>query len=382
MLLLIIVILLQKTEMNADEFFGLHVWQHEQQQQQQARERKQRVYKPRLDPGQTMGDSEFKRHFRFSKESVGRITDLLEEDLVFESNRGLPVPPVQQVCIALNSFAGAHFQRISGWCGGVSQNAARLCLVRVTNALVRRKNQFIFLPDVNQMEETAQRMFDKFKLPRFAMAVDGMQVRFNEAPRKIPANKTKQQFWCRKQFYSINTQVVSNDEVIYDIDCGWPGSTHDARVWNRSEVKRWIEEQRRFKIVGDSGYPISEVLIKPYSTQEAGQDRRKRLFNRRLSGARTVMSECIYGVWKRRFPILKGIGTALQLSQRIIVATAVLHNIARMWSDEDPEDDEEEEQTDDDDDEGVFVVQDGAPVTIRLRGQIERDRLCQAMPGN
>ena len=100
--------------MNADDFFGLHVWQHEQQQQQQARERKQRVYKPRLDPRQTMGDSEFKRHFRFSKESVGRITDLLEEDLVFESNRGLPVPPVQQVCIALNSFAQKCFLTVTG----------------------------------------------------------------------------------------------------------------------------------------------------------------------------------------------------------------------------------------------------------------------------
>ena len=59
-------------------------------------------------------------------------------------------------------------------------------------------------------------------------------------------------------------------------------------------MRRHIERQR-FLCVGNSSYPISDVLVKPYSTQEAGQDRRTRLFNKRLSGARTLMSECIYG---------------------------------------------------------------------------------------
>ena len=83
---------------------------------------------------------------------------------------------------------------------------------------------------------------------------------------------------------------------MYDLDVGWPGSTHDARVWNRSMVKRHVERQRRFLIAGDTGYPISENLVKPYTTAEAGRDRTKRLFNRRLSGLRTVMSECLFGL--------------------------------------------------------------------------------------
>ena len=246
--------------MGPDDLIGLDILQHEGPDQPAVRAKK--VYKERSDPT-SMLDAEFKRHFRFSKLSVNRITDLLREDLEYENNRGLPVPPLEQVCITLNSFAGANFQRISGWCGGVSQNTARLCVARVTDALVRRKSDFIYMPGVDEMLSTAERMQERFKLPRLAYAVDGMQVRFSDAPRGIPANKTAQQFWCRKQYYSINAQIVANDERIYDVDCGWPGATHDARVWTRSEVRRYIEEQRMFLCVGDSGYPISEVLVKP-----------------------------------------------------------------------------------------------------------------------
>jgi hypothetical protein len=48
-----------------------------------------------------------------------------------------------------------------------------------------------------------------------------------------------------------------------------------------------------------------------------------------LSGLRTVMSENLYGVWKRRFPILKALRTDFTLSQKIIVATAILFNLGK-----------------------------------------------------
>ena len=53
-------------------------------------------------------------------------------------------------------------------------------------------------------------------------------MRFTEAPRGIPEDKVQQMFWCRRQFFSLNVQVVGNDKFIYDVDVGWPGSTHDA----------------------------------------------------------------------------------------------------------------------------------------------------------
>ena len=180
---------------------------------------------------------------------------------------------------------------------------------------------------------------------------------------------------------------MANQKYILDIDCKWPGSTHDSRVWRLSDVKEYIERQRRFYIAGDSAYPISEVLMKPFSIPEAANCPRKRLYNGRLSGLRTVMSENIYGTWKRRFPILKAMRTDLVLSQKIIVATGILFNISRMWKDEGPEDDSDSEDDSEDEESGnrlssqaSVTVEEGDPGSVRIRGQVERERLKDNMP--
>jgi hypothetical protein len=65
-----------------------------------------------------------------------------------------------------------------------------------------------------------------------------------------------------------------------------------------------------------------------YSHREAGENALMRLFNARLSGLRTVMSENIFGIWKNRFPVLRMLRTHFPTSKDIILATAILHNIA------------------------------------------------------
>jgi hypothetical protein len=54
-------------------------------------------------------------------------------------------------------------------------------------------------------------------------------------------------------------------------------------------------------------------------------------------GIRTIMTENIIGLWKRKFPNLKlGIRTKVSFACDIIVATAVLHNLAVRWNEPDP----------------------------------------------
>ena len=62
--------------MNCDAFFGIQVALH--------KEYAPRVPRVRVDPRDSMSDPEFKRHFRFSKQSVERIADMLGEDLEFD----------------------------------------------------------------------------------------------------------------------------------------------------------------------------------------------------------------------------------------------------------------------------------------------------------
>jgi hypothetical protein len=124
-------------------------------------------------------------------------------------------------------------------------------------------------------------------------------------------------------------QVIANDKLlIYDIDNSWPGSTHDARVWRTSDVKEYLEHAGNvgYLLAGDSAYPISHILVKPYPVDEAAGDASKRLFNQRLSGARTVMTENVYGVMKRRMACLNQLRCHLPLAQ---VSYSVLRNTRR-----------------------------------------------------
>jgi hypothetical protein len=119
---------------------------------------------PRLDPTVVLSDMAFKSHYRFDKESVVRLAGLL--NLGRQNDRGRPLSPVQQLCVALNFYGGGHYTRVAGLCGGVSQPAAWNCIERVTNGLLLLKDHFIRLPTDEEAAASAQRNLENYGLPR------------------------------------------------------------------------------------------------------------------------------------------------------------------------------------------------------------------------
>ena len=110
-----------------------------------------------------------------------------------------------------------------------------------------------------------------------------------------------------------------------------------------------MERQAVYKCAGDSGYAISQIVVKLYTSAEDSHDPRKYLFNTIISGMSTIKIENIFGKWKRRFPILSELRTKLILSQKIILATTILHNIKTMWNEELPEGEGGDDDNDGDD---------------------------------
>jgi hypothetical protein len=97
-------------------------------------------------------------------------------------------------------------------------------------------------------------------------------------------------------------------------------------------------------------------------------------------------------VWKRRFPCLDLLRCHPPLAQDIIVATAVLHNIAIRWKAEVFLDERREERCDDDiaailleeqeADKHLAPHGDAAPGEAgrKVLGEYKREMLCVAMP--
>ena len=80
-----------------------------------------------------------------------------------------------------------------------------------------------------------------------------------------------------------------------------------------------MEAQVAYKYAEDSGYAILQVMVKPYESANTFHDPRKARFNSKLSAIRTVMTENIFGRWKKRFPILTNLITHLELSQELLL---------------------------------------------------------------
>ena len=168
-----------------------------------------KVYPRRRNPADCFTDTEFKKHFRLDKVSAERLVDIL--GLRRENNRGLPLDPVQELSICLNHFAGGQFQRISGMCEDVSASTAHTAIQFVRQQILELKSEFIRLLTPEECRATACYNAEKFRLPGFAYAIDGVFVNFNELPRGIPVGPgypNKQSFFNRKHKPAINVLIL------------------------------------------------------------------------------------------------------------------------------------------------------------------------------
>lgn len=151
-------------------------------------------------------------------------------------------------------------------------------------------------------------------------------------------------FRNRKGYFSINVQLVCNANLkIMNLVARWPGSTHDTTIFNNSYLKTEFEN-RHFEnsvLLGDSGYALKPYLLTPHLNPLGIAQQR---YNESHIRTRNVVERTI-GVWKRRFPIC-AYGSRLKLENTlaVIVATAVLHNIALEMGEDEPPLDEDEQR--------------------------------------
>lgn len=120
-----------------------------------------------------------------------------------------------------------------------------------------------------------------------------------------------------------------------DVVARWHGSAHDSHIWDNSNQRRHFLQGTYgdYWLLGDSGYAQTTFMMTPLASVNSPSES---LYNEAQIRTRNVI-ERTFGNWKRRFPILtRGIQVHLKRIPGIIIATCVLHNIARLHNDLQP----------------------------------------------
>jgi len=295
-----------------------------------------------------------------------------------------------KVFVSLLILRGDQFLLLSGLNGGISKNGAWIALHQFVECLVSLKQHFIKMPTRNECVQTARFMKDKFKIKNLALGIDGKLFPFYGKPRfqHAPAQNDPrgQDFWNYHGNYGFTSMVVTDGVYIRDVIAWQPGRMNDAGVYNGSQFKdEWHINYRPFVCCGDSAYPISLGMVTPYSQREVTPGwphyERNRKFNKRMCGARTVMSEIIFGRLVRMYPVLDNLRYYVEFNQKVVLACMVLFNLRAFLKEEDDEYVPNVVQDDENFENQVAIYQDlQTPNQIRLGGQVARDNLRDDMP--
>lgn len=112
------------------------------------------------------------------------------------------------------------------------------------------------------------------------------------------------------------------------IDCRWPGSVHDSRIWKNSVIFEVTNENPAGAILlGDERYGILPWLTTPYRIANGTKET---AYNKLHSKERVII-ERVFGQVQSRFPILSPkIRINIERIPSIIAACFILHNISNI----------------------------------------------------
>ena len=154
-------------------------------------------------------------------------------------------------------------------------------------------------------------------------------------------------YYNRKGWYSVLLQgVVDQNYLFTDICIGWPGSVHDARVLANSCIYKKASQKQILCgkeinvhgtrvptfLVGDSAYPLSTWLMKPFP-HSSHLTASQKSYDYHLSRARIVV-ENAFGKLKARWQrLMKCNDMNIDNVSHVVTACCILHNMTEVHGD-------------------------------------------------
>ncbi|CAM5076155.1 unnamed protein product [Natator depressus] len=280
---------------------------------------------------QVWDDSQWLRNFHMHKATFLELCELHSPTLKHRNIKMRAALTVEkQVAIALWKLATPDCNRSVSNQFGVGKSTVGAAVIQVANAIID-----VLLSRVVTLGYV-QIILDGFAAMGFPKC--GGATDRTHSPI-LAQDHLANQYINRKGYFSMVLQALVNHKGHFtDINVGWPGKVHDARIFWNSRLFKQLQEGTYFPdqkitvgdvempivIFGDPAYPLLPWLMKPYT---GSLDSSMEQFNYRLSKCRIVV-ECAFGCLKARWCCLL---TRSDLSATniptVIAACCVLHNI-------------------------------------------------------
>ncbi|XP_050064114.1 putative nuclease HARBI1 [Aphis gossypii] len=275
-------------------------------------------------------DLDFKCHFRLTRNSVEVLMCKMKPYYIRHTNVGRPVVDFKKATLmTIWYLSNTETFRQIGDRFGLNRGHACRTIHKYLQSLSILLDDFIIWPKGISETITVQE-FKNLRLnhmPNTIGCIDGCHIRIHSPKYK------RSEYTNRKMFQSIVLLAVCNANLEFTyIFSGWPGSSHDARVFKNSSLGDTLLNNpqeivtKDVHLLGDLAFPLLESLIVPYKAVHILSEKEK-LFNKRLSSTRVVIEQA-FGLLLGRFRRLKSLeAKSIRLMSLAVTGACILHNL-------------------------------------------------------
>lgn len=283
------------------------------------------------------------KNFRMPKETFLELVDKLRG--LIAPNENSPnrrvVSAEKKLAITLYFLKDTGSLCMTANAFGIAINTTSNIIFETCTAIVKLLGStYIHLPkNEDEMRKKVAEFESKFGMHQAFGCIDGTHIPI------IRPSDNPQDYYNYKGFHSLNVQAVCDYKGTFmDVECRWPGSVHDAKVFANSSVNNKLRKRELPAVfqsvlpgfdkvptylIGDPAYPLTPFCIKEY---DSCANNEQVVFNNMLRAARNPI-ECAFGRLKARWAVLtKRLDLKLENVPVIVYACFVLHNYCEQHS--------------------------------------------------
>ena len=170
------------------------------------------MYPRLIDPSDCYSESELRSRYRFGREGIQFIVDLLTDAIYPVTRRSHSLSTEEQVLITLRVLAtGSFLQVIGDTFGSYDKSTVSRVVRRVTQVITAKVDDFVKFPTTRaERNEVKQGLYCVRGFPCAIGCVDGTHVKLS-----CPLLQNEPDYVCRKGFHSINVQAICYHEGKY-----------------------------------------------------------------------------------------------------------------------------------------------------------------------